>query len=148
MMTLIPYTTRRAATTTARKWSRTARSWKRRKKDAQQGKPTQKKVYPECRTCGKENYPEERCLQGAGAHLKPKPIRPEDSINNNPNTRLQYKYLVSVRQYTKSDPPTKTFHNYQEQLMGYPFVVWQQQLEKATIITYNNTRLNRKPILF
>ena len=30
--------------------------------------------------------------------------------------------------------------------MGYPSVVWQQQMEKATIITYNNTHLFQKPI--
>ena len=30
--------------------------------------------------------------------------------------------------------------------MGYPSVVWQQQMEKATIITYNNTHLLQKPI--
>ena len=30
--------------------------------------------------------------------------------------------------------------------MGYPSVVWQQQREKATIITYNNTHLFQKPI--
>ena len=31
--------------------------------------------------------------------------------------------------------------------MGYPSVVWQQQMEKATIITYNVTHLFQKPIL-
>ena len=30
--------------------------------------------------------------------------------------------------------------------MGYPSVVWQQQMEKAIIITYNNTHLFQKPI--
>ena len=30
--------------------------------------------------------------------------------------------------------------------MGYPSVVWQQQIEKAIITTYNNTHLFRKPI--
>ena len=30
--------------------------------------------------------------------------------------------------------------------MGYPSIVWQQQMEKATIITYNNTHLFHKPI--
>ena len=30
--------------------------------------------------------------------------------------------------------------------MGYPSVVWQRQMEKATIITYNNTHLFQKPI--
>ena len=59
--------------------------------------------------------------------------------------RLQYNQLVSVRQYIKSDPPTKNFHNYKQQLMGYPSVVWQQQMDKV-IITYNNTHLFPKPI--
>ena len=30
--------------------------------------------------------------------------------------------------------------------MGYPSVVWQQQMEKAIVITYNNTHLFQKPI--
>ena len=30
--------------------------------------------------------------------------------------------------------------------MGYPSVVWQQQMEKAIPITYNNTHLYQKPI--
>ena len=38
-------------------------------------------------------------------------------------------------------------HNYQQQLIGYPSVVRQQQMEKATIITYNNTHLYQKLIL-
>ena len=130
---------------------------KKKEKDAQQGKSTQKKTYPECGTCGKKNHPEERCWQGAGAHLKPKRTRPEDSTDNKPNPkaqkpqnkqtssspqssssndeskkltspRLQYNELISVRQYIRSDPPTQTFHQYNQQLMGYPSVVWQQQM--------------------
>ena len=45
---------------------------KKKEKDTQQGKPTQKKTYRECGSCGKKNHPEERCWQGAGAHPKPK----------------------------------------------------------------------------
>ena len=30
--------------------------------------------------------------------------------------------------------------------MGYPSVVWQQQMEKAIINTYNNSHLYQKPI--
>ena len=60
---------------------------KKKEKDAQQGKSTQKKTYPECGTCGKKNHPEERCWQGAGAHLKPKRTRPEDSNDNKPNPK-------------------------------------------------------------
>ena len=62
---------------------------KKKEKDAQQGKSTQKKTYPECGTCGKKNHPEERCWQGAGAHLKPKRTRPEDSNDNKPNSKAQ-----------------------------------------------------------
>ena len=58
---------------------------KKKEKDAQQGKTTQKKTYPKCGTCGKTNHPEERCWQGAGAHLKPKRTRPEDSSDNDDN---------------------------------------------------------------
>ena len=43
-------------------------------------------------------------------------------------------------------PPNKLFHNFQQQLMGYPSVVWQQQMEKATVITYINTPSLQKPI--
>ena len=46
---------------------------KKKEKDSQQGKPTQKKTYPKCSTCGTpKRHPEETCWQGAGAHLKPK----------------------------------------------------------------------------
>ena len=62
---------------------------KKKEKDAQQGKSTQKKTYPECGTCGKKNHPEERCWQGGGAHLKPKRTRPEDSNDNKPDSKAQ-----------------------------------------------------------
>ena len=62
---------------------------KKKEKDAQQGKQTQKKTYPEYGTCGKKNHPEERCWQGAGAHLKPRRTRSEDSNDNKPNSKAQ-----------------------------------------------------------
>ena len=62
---------------------------KKKEKDAQQGKQTQKKTYPECGTCGKKNHPEERCWQGAGAHLKPKRTRPNDANDGKPNSKAQ-----------------------------------------------------------
>ena len=62
---------------------------KKKEKDAQQGKQTQKKTYPECGTCGKKNHPEERCWQGAGAHLKPKRTRPDDANDSKPNSKAQ-----------------------------------------------------------
>ena len=61
----------------------------KKEKDAQQGKSTQKKFYPECGTCDKKNHPKERCWQGAGAHFKPKRIRSEDSNDNKPNSKAQ-----------------------------------------------------------
>ena len=120
---------------------------KKKEKDAQHGKSTQKKTYPECGTCGKKNHPKERCWQGAGAHLKPKRTQMTISLiqrlrsltpnchHQAPNPhllmmsqkltspRLQYNELVSVRQYIRSDPPTETFRQYNQQLMGYPSVV-------------------------
>ena len=62
---------------------------KKKEKDAQQGKETQEKIYPECGTCGKKNHPEESCWQGAGAHLKPKCTRSDDSNDNKPNSKAQ-----------------------------------------------------------
>ena len=38
-----------------------------------------KKEYPKCPTCDKTNHPAERCWKGAGAHLKPKNLKLEDS---------------------------------------------------------------------
>ena len=61
----------------------------KKEKVAQQGKPTQKKVCPECGTCGNKNHPEERCWQGAGAHLKPKRTRLEDSSDSNQDSKIQ-----------------------------------------------------------
>ena len=62
---------------------------KRKEKDAHQGKSTQKKTYPDCGTCGKKNHSEEKCWQGAGAHLNPKRSRSEDSNDNNPDSKVQ-----------------------------------------------------------
>ena len=59
------------------------------KKDAQKGKSTQKKVYSEFGPCGKKIHPEERCWQGAGAYLKAKRNRPEDSADSNPDSKMQ-----------------------------------------------------------
>ena len=38
-----------------------------------------KKEYPKCPTCDKTNHPEERCWKGAGAQLKPKNLKLEDT---------------------------------------------------------------------
>ena len=62
---------------------------KKKEKDAQQGKSTQKKTYPECGICGKKNHSEERCWQGDDAHLKPTRTRPENSNDNKPSSKAQ-----------------------------------------------------------
>ena len=82
---------------------------KKKEKDAQQGKSTQKKTYPKCGTCGKTNHPEERCWQGAGSHLKPKRTGPEDSSDNDPDSKAlkpHYKPTSSSSQSSssKDDP--------------------------------------------
>ena len=38
-----------------------------------------KKEYPKCPTCDKINHPAERCWKGAGAHLKPKNLKLDNS---------------------------------------------------------------------
>ena len=58
----------------------------------------------------------------------PTPSLPPRKTNQKlTSPRLQYDQLDSVRLYIRSDPPTQTFHNYNQQLMGYPSVVccWQ-----------------------
>ena len=67
-------------------------------KDSQKGKPTQKKVYPECGTCGKNNYPEERCWQGAGAHLKPKHDRPVRTPKHKKHNTTPHRLVPSPHQ--------------------------------------------------
>ena len=76
---------------------------KKKEKDAQQSKPTQKKVYSESGTCGKKS-PEERCWQGTGAHLKPKRNRPEDSSNNNSDSKIQNLDITQHRPVPSSLP--------------------------------------------
>ena len=84
---------------------------KKKEKDAQRGIPAQNKTYPECGTCGKKNHPEERCWQGAGAHLKPKRTRSEDSNDNKPNSKAQKpqnKPTSSNSQPSSSNDESKT----------------------------------------
>ena len=84
---------------------------KKKEKDAQQGKSTQKKTYPECGTCGKKNHPEERCWQGAGAHLKPKRTRPEDSTENKPNPKAQKPQTKPTSSGSQSSYPNEKSKN-------------------------------------
>ena len=77
--------------------------FKKKEKDAQQGQPTQKKkTYPKCSTCGKTNHPKERCWQGAGAHLKPKRTRPEDSSDNDPDSKAPRPHLKTTSSSSQS----------------------------------------------
>ena len=76
---------------------------------------TEKKTYPECGTWGKTNHPEERCWQGAGAHLKAKRNRPDDSSDNNPDSKArtsQYNFTSSRSQSLskKDDPKNELYH--------------------------------------
>ena len=83
---------------------------KKKEKDAQQAKQTQKKTYPECGTCGKKNHPEERCWQGAGAHLKSKRTRPDDANDGKPNSKAQkpqHKSTSSNSQASSSNDESK-----------------------------------------
>ena len=84
---------------------------KKKEKDAQQGKSTQKKTYPECGTCGKKNHPGERCWQGAGAHLKPKRTRPEDSTDNKPNSKAQKPQAKPTTSSSQSSYPNDESKN-------------------------------------
>ena len=123
-------------------WSKTVKNFRRKtKRILKKNKPTQKKFYPECGNCGKKKHPEERYRQGTGANLKPKRTRPENCSDNSPDSeaqkphnkttstnshssskkddpkklasrRLQHNDLVSVRQFARSDPPTKVFDDY------------------------------------
>ena len=83
---------------------------KEKEKIAQRGKSTQKKVYRKSGTCGKTNHPEERCWQGAGAHLKPKRTSPEDPSDNDPDSKASkphYKPASSGSQSSSSKDDSK-----------------------------------------
>ena len=50
--------------------------------------------------------------------------------------RLQIHDYKSVRQYVIYDPPAINLRHYIKDTNGTPYVVWQQQIEKAYIKTY------------
>ena len=73
------------------------RKLKRKKEQKRNGGQDTKKEYPKCPTCDKTNHPAERCWKGAGAHLKPKNLKldnskteetpmSQDDSNNKPTT--------------------------------------------------------------
>ena len=75
------------------------RKLKRKEEQKRNGGQDTKKEYPKCPTCDKTNHPGERCWKGAGAHLKPKNLKfdnskteettmGQDETNNKPTTSI------------------------------------------------------------
>ena len=60
------------------------------------------KEYPKCLTCDKTNHPAERCWKGAGAHLKPKNLKLEDTDTKDTSTSQSDAY---------NEPTTSIFKN-------------------------------------
>ena len=52
----------------------------KRKKESPKGKPPQKRITLSVELAAKQNHSEGRCWNGAGAHLKPKRTRQEDTV--------------------------------------------------------------------
>ena len=49
-----------------------------------------------------------------------------------------------MRQYVKTDPPIKVYHTHQALNTGFSSVVWQQQMEKTYIQSFNIMRMIHK----
>ena len=75
------------------------RKLKRKEEQKRNGGQDTKKEHPKCPTCDKTNHPAERCWKGAGAHLKPKNLKldnskteettiGQDDSNNKPTTSI------------------------------------------------------------
>ena len=75
------------------------RKLKRKEEQKRNGGQDTRKEYPKCPTCDKTNHPAERCWRGAGAHLKPKNLKldnskteetpmSQDDSNNKPTTSI------------------------------------------------------------
>ena len=62
------------------------RKLKRKEEQKRNDGQAAKKEYPKCPTCDKTNHPAERCWKGAGAHLKPKNLKLEDSKTDEAST--------------------------------------------------------------
>ena len=62
------------------------RKLKRKEEQRRNDGQDTKKEYPKCPTCDKTNHPAERCWKGAGAHLKPKNLKLEDTTTNDTST--------------------------------------------------------------
>ena len=62
------------------------RKLKRKEEQRRNDGQDTKKEYPKCPTCDKTNHPAERCWKGAGAHLKPKNLKLEDTTASHTST--------------------------------------------------------------
>ena len=62
------------------------RKLKRKEEQRRNDGQDTKKEYPKSPTCDKTNHPAERCWKGAGAHLKPKNLKLEDSKTDEAST--------------------------------------------------------------
>ena len=59
------------------------RKLKRKEEQRRNDGQDTKKEYPKCPICDRTNHPAERCWKGAGAHLKPKNLKLEDTKQDN-----------------------------------------------------------------
>ena len=62
------------------------RKLKRKEQQRRNDGQDTKKEYPKCPTCDKTNHPAERCWKGAGAHIKPKNLKLEDTTADDTST--------------------------------------------------------------
>ena len=127
------------------------RKLKRKEEQRRNDGQDTKKEYPKCPTCDKTNHPAERCWKGAGAHLKPKNLKLEDTTVADKSTsqedvkktnhvnlkdskkldlpRLQINAKLRVRQYIISDPPNIYYTQYFTALKETSSADWQQQMK-------------------
>ena len=148
---------------------------KKKEEDAQQGKTAQKKTYPKCGTCGKTNRRNDvgrvparifnLSAQGPRIRLITIPIqrlqnptitqyRPSPSLHPR-KTSQQTSFATTPIRPTSLCPTIHQivtsntfFHNYKQQLMGYPSVVWQQQMKKLSLILIIRPICSRNQFLF
>ena len=81
------------------------RKLKRKEEQKRNDGQNTRKEYPKCPTCDKTNHPAERCWKGAGAHLKPKNLKLEDSKTDDPSTSnndVQHKQTTSILKNPKN----------------------------------------------
>ena len=78
------------------------RKLKRKEEQRRNDGQDTKKEYPKCPTCDKTNHPAERCWKGAGAHLKPKNLKLEDTTTAHTSTS---------KEDTKNTQPTSILKN-------------------------------------